>query len=155
MSELITGQKRTKRCAEFTEADVGSKVTAMGWVDTRRDMGKIIFVDLRDRSGIIQVVIDDRVSAEDFEKASKIHNEYVISVEGTLQKREESKINAKIPTGTIEIVATSVRILSECDTLPFQIGEADQVADATRLKYRYLDLRSAFMQRNLKLKILN
>ena len=152
MSELITGQKRTKRCAEFTEADVGSKVTVMGWVDTRRDMGKIIFVDLRDRSGIIQVVIDDRVSNEDFEKASKIHNEYVISVEGTLQKREESKINSKIPTGTIEVVADSVRILSECDTLPFQIGEADQVQDATRLKYRYLDLRSAFMQRNLKLK---
>ena len=152
MSELITGQKRTKRCAEFTEQDVGSKVTAMGWVDTRRDMGKIIFVDLRDRSGIIQVVIDDRVSAEDFEKASKIHNEYVISVEGTLQKREESKVNSKIPTGTIEIVAESVRILSECDTLPFQIGEADSVQDSTRLKYRYLDLRSAFMQRNLKLK---
>ena len=72
MSELITGQKRTKRCAEFTEQDVGSKVTVMGWVDTRRDMGKIIFVDLRDRSGIIQVVIDDRVSEQDFEKASKI-----------------------------------------------------------------------------------
>ena len=152
MSELITGQKRTKRCAEFTEADVGKTVTVMGWVDTRRDMGKIIFVDLRDRSGIIQVVIDDRVSQEDFEKASKIHNEYVVSIEGTLQKREESKINNKIPTGTIEIIANSVRILSECDTLPFQIGEADQVQDSTRLKYRYLDLRSAFMQRNLKLK---
>ncbi len=152
MSELITGQKRTKRCAEFTEADVGKTVTVMGWVDTRRDMGKIIFVDLRDRSGIIQVVIDDRVSNEDFEKASKIHNEYVISVEGMLQKRDESKVNNKIPTGTIEIVATNVRILSECDTLPFQIGEADTVQDSTRLKYRYLDLRSAFMQRNLKLK---
>ena len=76
MSELITGQKRTKRCAEFDTSDIGKTVTAMGWVDTRRDMGKIIFVDLRDRSGIIQVVIDDRVSEADFEKASKIHNEY-------------------------------------------------------------------------------
>ena len=129
MSELITGQKRTARCAEFKEEDIGKKVTAMGWVDTRRDMGKIIFVDLRDRSGIIQVVIDDRVSEEDFEKASKIKNEYVISVEGTLSKREESKINPKLKTGTIEIIAESVRILSECDTLPFQIGEADQVSD--------------------------
>lgn len=152
MSELITGQKRTKRCAEFTEQDVGKHVTVMGWVDTRRDMGKIIFVDLRDRSGIIQVVIDDRVSESDFEKASKIKNEYVISVEGILQRRDESKVNNKIPTGTIEVVAESVRILSECDTLPFQVGEADQVGDSTRLKYRYLDLRSTFMQRNLKLK---
>ena len=152
MSELITGQKRTARCAEFKEADIGKKVTVMGWVDTRRDMGKIIFVDLRDRSGIIQVVIDDRVSAEDFEKASKIKNEYVISIEGTLQKREESKINPKLETGTIEVIAEKVRILSECDTLPFQIAEADQVSDSTRLKYRYLDLRSEFMQRNLKLK---
>ena len=152
MSELITGQKRSARCAEFTENDIGKKVTVMGWVDTRRDMGKIIFVDLRDRSGILQVVIDDRVSKEDFEKASKIKNEYVISVEGILSKREESKINPKLPTGKIEVIAESVRILSECDILPFQIGEADQVADNIRLKYRYLDLRNEFMQRNLKLK---
>ena len=152
MSELITGQKRSARCTEFTEADVGKNVTVMGWVDTRRDMGKIIFVDLRDRSGIIQVVIDDRVSAEDFEKASHIKNEYVISVEGTVNKRDESKVNPKLKTGTIEVIAKSVRILSECDTLPFQIEEADQVADQTRLKYRYLDLRSKSMQRNLKLK---
>ena len=152
MSELITGQKRSARCAEFSVNDIGKKVTAMGWVDTRRDMGKIIFVDLRDRSGIIQVVIDDRVSPEDFEKASRIKNEYVISVEGTLSKREESKINPKLETGEIEIIADSVRILSEWDTLPFQIGEADGVADSTRLKYRYLDLRNNFMQRNLKIK---
>ena len=152
MSELITGQKRSARCTEFTEADVGRDVTVMGWVDTRRDMGKIIFVDLRDRSGIIQVVIDDRVSAEDFEKASHIKNEYVISVEGVVNKREDSKVNPKLKTGTIEVIAKSVRILSECDTLPFQIEEADQVGDQTRLKYRYLDLRSKSMQRNLKLK---
>ena len=152
MSELITGQKRTARCAEFTENDIGKKVTVMGWVDTRRDMGKIIFIDLRDRSGILQVVIDDRVSDKDFEKASKIKNEFVISVEGVLQKREESKINPKLPTGKIEVIAESVRILSECDILPFQIKEADQVSDSIRLKYRYLDLRSEFMQRNLKLK---
>ena len=152
MSELITGQKRSARCTEFTEADVGKNVTVMGWVDTRRDMGKIIFVDLRDRSGIIQVVIDDRVSAEDFEKASHIKNEYVISVEGVVNKRDDSKVNPKLKTGTIEVIAKSVRILSECDTLPFQIEEADQVGDQTRLKYRYLDLRSKSMQRNLKLK---
>ena len=152
MSELITGQKRSARCTEFTEADVGKNVTVMGWVDTRRDMGKIIFVDLRDRSGIIQVVIDDRVSAEDFEKASHIKNEYVISVEGVVNKRDDSKVNPKLKTGTIEVIAKTVRILSECDTLPFQIEEADQVGDQTRLKYRYLDLRSKSMQRNLKLK---
>ena len=152
MSELITGQKRTRRSTEFTEQHIGENVTVMGWVDTRRDMGKIIFVDLRDRSGIIQVVIDDRVSEEDFAKASKIKNEYVISVEGVVAKREDSKVNPKLKTGTIEIIAKNIRILSECDTLPFQIEEADMVADQTRLKYRYLDLRSKSMQRNLMLK---
>ena len=152
MSELITGQKRTRRSTEFTEQHIGENVTVMGWVDTRRDMGKIIFVDLRDRSGIIQVVIDDRVSEEDFAKASKIKNEYVISVEGVVAKRENSKVNPKLKTGTIEIIAKNIRILSECDTLPFQIEEADMVADQTRLKYRYLDLRSKSMQRNLMLK---
>ena len=152
MAELITGQTRTKRCAEFNMEDVGKKVTAMGWVDVRRDMGKIIFVDLRDRSGIIQVVIDDRVSNEDFLKASKIKNEYVLSIEGTVKLRDEDKVNPKLETGKIEIIADSVRILSECDTLPFQIGEASTVSDSTRLKYRYLDLRGSFMQRNLKLK---
>lgn len=152
MSELITGQKRTKRCAEFSKTDIGSKVTAMGWVSARRDMGKIIFVDLRDRTGIIQVVIDEKYVKQDFEKASKIHNEYVLSIEGELVAREETKINPKLQTGNIEIVATSVRVLSECDTLPFQIGDTMSVSEQTRMKYRYLDLRSDFMQRNIKIK---
>jgi len=152
MSELITGQKRTARCAEFTEEYAGKTVCAMGWVQARRDMGKIIFVDLRDRSGIIQVVIDEKYLPEDFEKASKIHNEYVLSVEGKVVLREENKINPKLATGKIEIVAESVRILSESDVLPFQIEEANMVSDQTRLKYRYLDLRSAHMQKTLRLK---
>ena len=152
MSELITGQKRTARCTEFTKADVGKTVTAMGWVDCRRDMGKIIFVDLRDRTGLIQVVIDDRVSEADFEKASKIKNEYVISVEGTVALRDASKVNPKLETGEIEIIASSIRILSECDTLPFQLSEGNTVAEQTRMKYRYLDLRRPEMQRNLMLK---
>ncbi|MBR5227237.1 MAG: aspartate--tRNA ligase [Clostridia bacterium] len=152
MSELITGQKRTARCAEFTEEMVGQKVCAMGWVQARRDMGKIIFVDLRDRTGIIQVVIDEQFVPGDFEKASKIHNEYVLSIEGDLVLRQPEKVNPKLATGKLEIVASSVRILSESDVLPFQIEEANMVSDQTRLKYRYLDLRSAYMQRNLKLK---
>lgn len=152
MSELITGQKRTARCTEFTKADVGKTVTAMGWVDCRRDMGKIIFVDLRDRTGLIQVVIDDRVSEADFEKASKIKNEYVISVEGTVALRDTSKVNPKLETGEIEIIASSIRILSECDTLPFQLSEGNSVSEQTRMKYRYLDLRRPEMQRNLMLK---
>mgnify|MGYP002522648368 CR=1 FL=1 len=152
MSELITGQKRTARCAEFTKDDVNKHVTAMGWVAARRDMGKIIFVDLRDRSGIVQIVIDEKNVPADFEKASRIHNEYVLSVEGTVVLRDADKVNTKIPTGEIEIVADSIRILSESDTLPFQIEESNMVSDQTRMKYRYLDLRSAHMQRNLKLK---
>lgn len=152
MSEQITGQKRTLRCSEFTEAMVGKEVTAMGWVDVRRDMGKIIFVDLRDRSGIMQIVIDDRVSKEDFEKASSIKNEYVLSVCGILQKRAEDKINPKLETGSLEIIAKEIRILSESDTLPFQLCEGDQVSEQTRMKYRYLDLRRAPMQKNLRFK---
>lgn len=152
MSELITGQKRTARCAEFTKENVGQTVTAMGWVAARRDMGKIIFVDLRDRSGIVQIVIDEKNVPQDFEKASRIHNEYVLSVEGTVVLRDADKVNAKIPTGEIEIVAKSIRVLSESDVLPFQIEEANMVSDQTRMKYRYLDLRSTHMQRNLKLK---
>ena len=153
MSELITGQKRTARCAEFDSSMVGKEVIAMGWVDCRRDMGKIIFVDLRDRSGIVQVVIDEATcNNADFGKCTHIKNEYVLSVKGKLTKRAEDKINQKINTGTIEIVAEEVRIVSECETLPFQIGEANMVSEQTRMKYRYLDLRGANMQRNLLLK---
>lgn len=152
MSELITGQKRTARCTEFSKKNVGQTVTAMGWVDCRRDMGKIIFIDLRDRSGIIQIVLGDKVSTEDFEKASKIKNEYVISVEGVVSLRDESKVNPKLATGDIEIIASSIRILAECDTLPFQLSEGNMVSEQTRTKYRYLDLRRPEMQRNLMLK---
>lgn len=152
MSELITGQKRTARCTEISNKNVGQTVTLMGWVDCRRDMGKIIFVDLRDRTGIIQIVIDDRVSNEDFKKASKIKNEYVISIEGVVFLREKSKINTKIITGDIEIIANHIRILSESDTLPFQLSEGNLVSEQIRLKYRYLDLRRKEMQKNLMLK---
>jgi len=151
MSEQITGQKRTLRCAEFSNKLVGTEVCAMGWVDVRRDMGKIIFVDLRDRSGIMQVVIDDRVSKKDFKKACSLKNEFVISVVGTLAKRSADKVNPKLPTGELEIIANEIRILSECDTLPFQLDEG-VVAEQTRMKYRYLDLRRAAMQKNLKFK---
>ncbi len=152
MSELITGQKRTVRCGEINESFVDKKVTVMGWVSVRRDMGSIIFVDLRDRSGIVQIVIDSKNVGEDFAKASKIKNEYVLSIEGKVVKRNEANINSKIATGNIEIVAESIRVLSECDTLPFAIEENSNVAESTRMQYRYLDLRRADMQRNLILK---
>ena len=152
MSELITGQNRTARCAEFDETYVGKKVTAMGWVAVRRDMGSIIFVDLRDRTGLVQIVIDYKNVKEDFEKASHIKNEYVISVEGEVVKRSEATINPKLKTGTIEIIASSIRVLSECDVLPFAIEENSTVSEQTRMKYRYLDLRRPDMQRNLMVK---
>lgn len=153
MSELITGQKRTARCAELNKENVGQKVTIMGWVAVRRDMGKIIFIDLRDRSGLVQVVIDEKnIEEKEFNRLSKIKNEYVLSVEGTVVLREESKKNPKLKTGDIEVVASEVRILSECDTLPFQIEESNVVSEQTRMKYRYLDLRSEEMQKNLLVK---
>jgi aspartyl-tRNA synthetase len=152
MSELITGQRRTVRCGEVNESFVGKKITVMGWVAVRRDMGSIIFVDLRDRAGIVQVVIDSKNVGEAFAKASKVKSEYVLSIEGTVVKRNENNVNAKIATGTVELIAENIRVLSECDTLPFAIEENSSVSENTRMQYRYLDLRRPDMQRNLMLK---
>jgi len=149
MSESIYGQKRTNRCGELDIKDVGTTVTVMGWTQRARDLGGVIFVDLRDRSGILQVVFRSDEDADILKKAESLRNEYVISIVGEVVKRSSETVNPKIPTGEIEVVAKELRILSASDALPFQIEDDAGVNEMARLKYRYLDLRRPEMQRNM------
>lgn len=152
MAESMKGLKRSHRCTELSEKNIGETVTVMGWAAKRRNLGSLIFVDLRDRSGILQIVFDENdVKAEGFAKAETIRSEYVIAVEGRVEKRGGA-VNENLATGMIEIRATSLRILSESLTPPFPIEDGLTVKDELRLKYRYLDLRRPHIQKNLILR---
>ncbi|MCD8232181.1 MAG: aspartate--tRNA ligase [Clostridiales bacterium] len=152
MAESMRGLKRSHRCTEVSAANIGEKVTVMGWVQRRRNLGSLIFIDLRDRSGLLQIVFDENsVGAEGFAKAGTLRSEYVVAVEGTIQKRSAA-VNENLKTGDIEVIAETLRILSESETPPFQIEENSQTRDEVRLKYRYLDLRRPDIQRNLMLR---
>ena len=152
MAESMTGLKRTCRCAELTTENISQPVTVMGWVQKSRNKGGIVFVDLRDRSGIIQLIFEEsNVGKEGFEKAAKLRSEFVVAVTGTVTKRSGA-VNENLKTGEIEVVATDIRILSESETPPFPIEENSKTKDELRLKYRYLDLRRPDLQRNLILR---
>ena len=152
-SDLLQGMKRTNMCGTLTEADAGKKVVVMGFAAKRRDFGNLIFVDLRDRTGIVQLVFDaEVVGKEGIDKAGSIRSEYVLAVEGKVRLRSEDTINEKLPTGKIEILASELKILSDADTPPFAIEDETNVNEAIRLKYRYLDLRRGELQRNLMLR---
>jgi len=152
MAETMKGMKRTHRCTELTTADVGKEVVVMGWVQRRRDLGKLIFITLRDRSGIIQVVFNSETNPELHEKASQVRSEYVLAVRGILARRSEEAINRNMVTGEIEIIASELRILNKSEVPPFHIEENVDANEALRLKYRYLDLRRPHLQRNLYLR---
>jgi aspartyl-tRNA synthetase len=143
---------RTYYCGEITEKAIGEKVVLKGWVQKRRDLGGLIFIDLRDRTGIVQVVFSPEVSKEALNVAEKVRNEYVLSVEGTVVAREEGTINPNLPTGKIEIQAERITIINEAKTPPFIIADQTDVAEEVRLKYRYLDLRRPVMFRTLQLR---
>ena len=152
MAESMQGLKRSHRCTEVSSADIGEKVTVMGWVQKSRNKGGIIFVDLRDRSGILQVIFEEsQCGTECFEKAGKLRSEFVAAIEGTVCKRAGA-VNENLATGDIEVVASSLRILSEAETPPFPIEENSKTKEEIRLKYRYLDLRRPDLQRNLIMK---
>ena len=152
MAESMQGLHRSHRCTEVSNANIGEKVTVMGWVQKRRNLGSLIFVDLRDRSGILQIVFgEENVGAEGFEKAGTLRSEFVIAVEGIVQKRTAA-VNENLKTGDIEVIATSIRVLSEAQTPPFHIEENSKTSEDIRLKYRYLDLRRPDIQRNLMLR---
>ena len=152
MAESMKGLKRSHRCTEVSAEQIGEKVTLMGWVQKSRNKGGIIFVDLRDRSGIIQLIFENgSIDEEGFEKAARLRSEFVIAVTGTVERRSGA-VNENLKTGDIEIRVDSLRILSESETPPFPIEEESKTKEELRLKYRYLDLRRPDIQRNLMLR---
>lgn len=149
MAESMMGLKRTHRCTELNEQNIGGTATVMGWVQKSRNKGGIIFVDLRDRSGLLQIIFEESdVKAEGFAKAEKLRSEFVIAVTGRVEKRS-GEANANLKTGGIELRATELRILSEAQTPPFPIEADSKTKEELRLKYRYLDLRRSDLQRNI------
>ncbi|WP_195543111.1 aspartate--tRNA ligase [Massiliimalia timonensis] len=150
MAESMKGLKRTHYCGDLRLADEGKEVVVGGWVQKQRDKGTLIFVDLRDRTGIVQLTFDDRSDPAVHEKAAGLHSEYVVIAKGTVLKREAP--NPDIPTGDVEIFVTELRVLSEAQTPPFHISGDNKVNDEIRLKYRYLDLRRKTLQDNLRIR---
>lgn len=152
MAESMQGLHRSHRCTEVTNQMIGETVTVMGWVQKSRNKGGIIFVDLRDRSGILQVIFEEaKCGAESFAKAEKLRSEFVAAITGTVSARGGA-VNENLATGDIEIIATDIRILSEAETPPFPIEEKSKTKEELRLKYRYLDLRRPDLQRNIMLR---
>ena len=152
MSEFMDGMKRTIMCGMLRKEHDGQRVTLMGWTAKRRDFGGLIFVDLRDRTGLVQVVFDNSLMERDFEKAGDIRSEYVLAIDGYVRPRADDAVNPKLDTGEIEVVATDLKILSEADTPPFAIEDDTNVNETVRLKYRYLDLRRPELQKKLILR---
>ena len=149
MAESMKGLKRTCRCAELSEQNIGDTVTVMGWVQKQRNKGGIIFVDLRDRSGILQLIFEEsEIGSEGFAKAEKLRSEFVVAVTGEVTARSGA-VNDKLATGKIEVRAKAIRVLSESETPPFPIEADSKTKEDIRLKYRYLDLRRPDLQRNL------
>ena len=152
MAESMQGLHRSHRCTEVNNTMIGEEVTLMGWVQKRRNLGSLIFIDLRDRSGMMQVVFDEPViGSEGFAKAGTLRNEYVVAIVGKVQKRSAA-VNENLKTGDIEVFATELRVLSEAQTPPFPIESGIQTKEELRLKYRYLDLRRPDLQRNLMMR---
>ncbi len=147
MAEFMTGLKRTDMCGDLRIENVGKEVVLFGWVQRQRDLGQLIFIDLRDRTGIVQLAFSDETDKEVFEKASSCRSEYVLGVRGTVAER--SAKTDKIPTGDIEIIVSELRVLSKAHTPPFEILDETKTGEELRLKYRYLDLRRKPLQDNL------
>ena len=152
MLDFLGDLKRTHMCGALRASDAGSSVVLMGWVNRRRDLGNIIFLDLRDRSGITQVVITAEAGAAMHAKAETVRSEFVVAVIGHVKLRDAATINKNIPTGEIEVVADELRILNDCKPLPFSVSDNELANEEVRLKYRYLDLRRPEMHANIALR---
>jgi aspartyl-tRNA synthetase len=150
--ESFQGFRRTNYCGTLRATDIGREVSVCGWVQRRRDLGGLIFVTVRDRSGIVQCTFDEAHRKDLFDKAAELRSEYVVAIRGAVRSRGEGAINKEMPTGEIEILAEELRILSEAETPPFEIVDGLKANDALKLKYRYLDLRRPEMQRNIELR---
>ena len=143
----MTGLKRTDYCGDLRTSDIGREVTVCGWVQRQRDLGQLIFIDLRDRTGIVQLAFDNETDRTIFEKAFAARSEYVLAAKGVV--RERSSKNMEIPTGEIEVEVKDLRVLSKAETPPFEILDETNTNEELRLKYRYLDLRRGPLQRNI------
>ncbi len=153
MAEFLTEQdRRTHYCGTLTESDIGKTVSVMGWVQRQRDLGALIFIDLRDRTGLLQLAFDDTTPKAVFEKAFACRAEYVIAVHGTVRARGESAVNPNLPTGKVEVYVTDMKILSAAQTPPFEVSDSKKVKDETALKFRYLDLRRPELQKNIRMR---
>src|SRR5437016_5050432 len=150
--DFIGELRRTHTCGELRASDTGRRALLMGWVHRRRDLGGVIFIHLRDRDGVTQIVFHADASAELHAKAEVLGSEYVVGVEGTIAKRTPDTINPTLPTGEVELVAEKLWILNESRTPPFPMEEKVDVKEDARLKYRYVDLRRPHMQRNIVLR---
>ncbi len=152
MLDFLGDLKRTHMCGELRATDAGSKVVIMGWVNKRRDLGNLIFLDLRDRTGITQTVITADAGAAVHDRATAVRSEFVVAVIGHVKLRDPNTVNKNIPTGEIEVVADELRVLNDCKPLPFTPGDTVLANEEVRLKYRYVDLRRPDMQRNIELR---
>jgi aspartyl-tRNA synthetase len=150
MADSMTGLKRTGYCEEFGEDSIGREVVVCGWAQRRRSLGALIFIDLRDRTGLIQLAFDSNTAPEVFEKANSVRGEFVLAAKGVVRRRDTA--NTKLATGSIEIAVTDLRILAKSETPPFEIVENSDVKDELLLKYRYLDLRRPDMQRSIMIR---
>ncbi len=146
MAELLNGLKRTKMCGEFRSCDIGKEVVVMGFIGKYRNLGNLLFIDVRDRSGIVQVSFDETTPKDIFEKAERLRNEFVVACVGVVRSRG-GNVNKNIPTGEIEIIASDLRILSEAEVAPFIVNDDANVGEQLRLKYRYIDLRRPSLQK--------
>jgi len=140
---------RTHLCGKVTETDIGSKIKIVGWTNKWRDHGGVVFIDLRDRSGVVQVVFSPEVDVEIHKAAHKIRNEFVLQVDGEVRNRPEGTVNESIPTGQVEVVVSAFRVLNECKPLPFMVDDDTDASESLRHRYRYLDLRRPIIQKNI------
>ncbi len=153
MAELFCdNDKRTNYCAELGEGNIGEHVTVLGWVGRQRDLGSLIFIDLRDRTGIVQLAFDECTDREIFKKAFTTRSEFVVCAKGTVRPRGEGAVNPNLPTGAIEIAVDEYKVLSAAHTTPFEVNDESNVREELALKYRYIDLRKPSLQRNIKMR---
>ena len=153
MAELLSANdKRTHYCAELRESDIGKEVCVMGWVQRQRDLGALIFIDLRDRTGIVQLAFDSESDKEIFEKAFRCRAEFVVAAHGTVRARGEGAVNPNLPTGKVEVFVTEFKVLSAAQTPPFEVGTGKKVGDDIALRHRYLDLRRPELQNNIRMR---
>src|SRR5205823_4862094 len=150
--DLLGSLQRSHMCGTLRASDAGSTGTLMGWVNRRRDLGNLIFIDLRDRTGLVQIVVDKESNPALHEKASRIRSEYVVAIVGNVKRRDASTINKNVPTGEVEIIAQELRVLNDSKTPPFSPSEQAIANEELRLKYRYIDMRRAEMQSNIELR---